>query len=223
MVRVDPTDAQLLLSGGPGGGPTRTPDGVGMRMPSGSDVVFMLEIHYFNPSSDAVEFDASGVELCATATPRPIEAALHFLGTQAIMLPAHAKTDVVSVCDPAPLDEPVHIMSVSPHMHLTGTRAKITVQRAAGEETLLDVPYTFTEQRTYPLPRDGTAADVVIKPGDRLTTTCSYDNQTDQIITYGEFSEREMCRMMLWAWPAGRLHSAAAGVATTQPDVTCGQ
>jgi hypothetical protein len=223
MVRADPTDAQLLLSGGPGGGPTRMPDGVGMRIPTGADVVLMLEVHYFNPSSDAVEVDASGVEVCATATPRPIEAALHFLGTQAIMLPAHAKTDVVSVCDPAPLDEPVHIMSVYPHMHLSATRAKITVQRAAGEETLLDVPYMFSEQRTYPLPRDRTAPDVVIQPGDRLTTTCSYDNQTDRVITYGEFSEKEMCLMMLWAWPAGRLHSVAAGTATTQSDVTCGQ
>jgi hypothetical protein len=108
-------------------------------------------------------------------------------------------------------------------MHLTATRAQITVQRAAGEETLLDVPYTFTEQRAYPVPRDGSAADVVINSGDRLTTTCSYDNQTDQAITYGEFSEREMCVMMLWAWPAGRLHSAAAGTASTQSDVTCGQ
>jgi Copper type II ascorbate-dependent monooxygenase, C-terminal domain len=64
---------------------------------------------------------------------------------------------------------------------------------------------------------------VVINSGDRLTTTCSYDNRTDQAITYGEFSEREMCTMMLWTWPAGRLHSADAGTATTQPDVTCGQ
>lgn len=222
-VRADPTDAQLLLSGGPGGGGTRMPDDVGMRIPTGSGVVLMLEVHYFNPSSEAMEVDATGVEVCATATPRPIEAALHFLGTQAINLPAHAKTNVVSVCNPAPLDEPVHVMSVYPHMHLTATHAKITVQRSAAEETLFDEPYTFTEQRTYPLPRDGKAADVVINSGERLTTTCSYDNQTDETITYGEFSEKEMCLMMLWAWPAGKLHSADAGTGVVQPDTTCGE
>jgi hypothetical protein len=108
-------------------------------------------------------------------------------------------------------------------MHLTATRAKITVQRAAGEETLLDMPYTFTEQRFYPVPRDGSAADVVLNSGDRLTTTCSYDNQTDQTITYGEFSEKEMCLMMLLAWPAGLLHDATAGTTGAQSDVVCGQ
>jgi hypothetical protein len=73
------------------------------------------------------------------------------------------------------------------------------------------------------LPRDGSAADVVIRSGDRLTTTCSYNNQTDRVITYGEFSEREMCLIMVWAWPAGLLHSADSGTATTQSDVTCGR
>ena len=49
-------------------------------------------------------------------------------------------------------------------MHLAATHAKITVQRAAGEETLLDMPCMFSEQRTYPLPRDGMAPNVVVIP-----------------------------------------------------------
>ncbi len=220
----DPSNPQFVVGGGPGTGPVRLPPDVGMRVPSGRNVVFMLEIHYYNPSSDAVELDASGVELCVTSTPRPIEAAIHHLGTQSINLPPHAKTEVTAVCNPAPLTEPVHMIAVSPHMHLTAVHSKLTVQRASGEELVVfDEPYAFKEQRIYALPRDGSAPHILIESGDRLTTTCSYDNQTDRPITYGVETQDEMCAMFLWVWPADRLHNADPEVGTflDSPNVDC--
>lgn len=215
-------DEQFVVGGGPGAGRMKLPDGVGLRVPAGPDTLFVLQIHYYNASSDTPEQDASGVELCATRTPRAVEAAVHFLGTQTLTLPAHQRTDVRAVCDPDPFEEPVHVMAASPHMHRAGMRSQLRLERASGDAALLlDEPYTFMEQRAYPIPRDGSAADVLIQPGDRLVTTCGYDNQTDQTITYGEYTEQEMCLMMLWAWPAGLLRASTAGVLSAASDTNC--
>jgi hypothetical protein len=54
----------------------------------------------------------------------PNEAAAHLLGRQTFSLPAHQTTDVVSTCKPTKQAKPVHIMGITPHMHLAGIQAK---------------------------------------------------------------------------------------------------
>lgn len=189
------------------------PADVGMRLPNGPDVMFDLEIHYSNLAGERAEEDATQVELCLTRTKRPIEAAMHLLGRMSFSLPAHAKTDITSNCVPAQHVEPVHILAVTPHMHLTGERAKVVLNRRSGERlTLLDTSYEFLEQRSYVLPEDRSAPDVVLYPGDTLTSTCSYSNQTDSTIDQGQRSEDEMCEFAVLAWPTGVLHNALGDV-----------
>ena len=67
--------------------------GVGLRMASGPDVKFGLEIHYANAAWQSDEVDATSVELCVTREVRPFEAAYHVLGSATFWLPPHAQTD----------------------------------------------------------------------------------------------------------------------------------
>jgi hypothetical protein len=110
-------------------------------------------------------------------------------------------------------------------MHRIGAHAKALINRANGDsDVLLDQPYDFREQGMYRLPLDGSGQDVVVRPGDTITSTCTFNNNTDQPVSYGESSTDEMCFMLLLAWPAGQLiNGSLTGLIFpgALPDVNC--
>jgi hypothetical protein len=204
---------QYVVGGGPGATDVELPADVGLRMPVGKDLLFELEVHYSNLAGEADEEDASSVELCVTSKKRPVEAAVHSLGRASFSLPAHQKTEIMSTCVPSNLDTPIHIMALTPHMHLTGERAKVVLNRKSGEKvTLLDKEFSFQEQRSYLMPEDRSMVDVVLNPGDTITSTCSFNNDTDKTINQGIESQDEMCNVGLLGWPAGKLHNAVGAL-----------
>jgi hypothetical protein len=214
---------QLVVTGGPGASALTLPDDVGLRLPTGNNLAFAFELHYFNPS-DASEEDATGIELCVTHAKRPIEAATHVLGRVTFEVPAHSRQDVISTCNPNGLKVPVHLVSVTPHMHRTGVKGTLALRRKSGETVMLiDEPYSFLEQRTYALPKDRSSTDVILEPGDTLTSTCGYENNTDATVSWGDRTEDEMCGMQLLAWPAGVLNNGLplGTLFATANDVSC--
>jgi hypothetical protein len=89
-------------------------------------------------------------------------------------------------------------------MHKTGRHMSTLIARANGtEETLIDKPFDFNDQRVYAV--GGAAGEVVVGPGDKLTTTCTYENDSSKLITFGESTGSEMCYNFVVAWPAGSL------------------
>lgn len=82
-------------------------------------------------------------------------------------------------------DGDAYIVGVSGHMHLKGTRLQIL----RNDETLLDIPrWDFHWQGGYQL-----VNPVRLLPTDTLTIKCTYDNPTDQLVTWGEGTTDEMC------------------------------
>ena len=201
------------------------PEGVGLHMPTGGSATFRLEIHYFNTSPTAVaEQDASGVEFCATSHKRAQEAAIHWLGTTNVRVPAGKKTDINSTCKPMITNGPVHLMSLSAHMHTSGVHARAVLNRASGGApvTLIDDSFSFMEQGGFALPRDGSAPDVQLNAGDTIATTCSYDNTTSMAKTFGSNTENEMCFFYAMAWPRGQLRNGSPSIVPgASPDVNC--
>ena len=57
--------------------------------------------------------------------------------------------------------------------------------------------------RLQPLPR--IEPEVILETGDVVTTTCSYTNDTNKNITFGESTTNEMCFNFASYWPAGAL------------------
>jgi hypothetical protein len=186
----------------PGGTGADFPADVGLEMPKGTTAFFGLEIHYNNNANYTDALDASGVEFCTTKKFRTHTAAVHWLGSNSILIAPHATQDVVGQCDPTST-QAIHILGVSPHMHQTGVHAKLVLNRKNGtKEILHDRAFAFADQQAYPL-------DVIVNDGDTLTTTCTYNNTTNGIVTFGPATENEMCYNFTTAWPAGSLASGA--------------
>ena len=83
-----------------------------------------------------------------------------------------------------------YIVSSSPHMHTRGRRIETTLTRTDGTtECLSDVDYDFDWQRSYDY-----LEPVPVSIEDRIDLTCVYDNSgTDEIITWGDGTNDEMC------------------------------
>lgn len=176
---------EMMMGWAPGGTDQYfTPD-LGMRM-DGSES-FLLEIHY--NSSDPQALDASGLEICVSEDKPENEAIVHWLGTDAIN-----GTRASGTCNPVS-NETIHIVGGNPHMHLKGAAMQVAVNRADGStEMVHDAPFSFDNQRGYP-------ANIVINPGDTITTTCSYSSPA----TFGRGTNEEMCYWFALAYPAGAL------------------
>jgi hypothetical protein len=185
-------NAAFIHGWAPGGNELDLPADVGLRIEGPG---FSLEAHYNNKEGGPVA-DASGVELCVTEKLRPKEAAIHWLGTQALN-----KIEATGTCLPVATG-PVTILSSSPHMHLQGRHMKTVINRLNGQtEVLHDKPFSFSEQVSYLTP-------AVINPGDTLTTTCTYAQPTP----FGMGTNEEMCYNFVMAYPAGQLAQLIQGL-----------
>jgi hypothetical protein len=182
-----------------------------------------LEIHYNNVTSTKKESDRSGVEFCVSKKKRGAEVATHWLGQTTFNVPAHTRQDVVGTCVPKLEGGPVRVLSMTPHMHQTGVHAKAVLKRASGEEvTLLDQPFAFGDQHSIAVPEDRSIPEVVVKQGDKIVTTCTFDNKTDAPIVYGDRTSDEMCLFFTTAFPRGGLSNGEASrIPGAETSISC--
>lgn len=191
---IHPEDT-LLGGWAPGGASQILPDNVGLEVPAPSDAVFILELHYNNVARYTDAVDQSGVRICATSTPQEHTAAVHWLGTENIFL-FPGESSGGSTCSPT---EPVTILGVTPHMHELGRHTRMIINRADGtQETLLDKPFDFNTQIGYDTPAK-------LMPGDTISSTCTWNNTSGAITTFGEATGNEMCYLFTLAYPVGAL------------------
>lgn len=165
---------------------------VGLELPQ---TTYTVEVHY--NSTDANATDASGVEIC-TAKKKPANiAALSWLGHDNTLLAGDwggDQTAWTGTCTPTS-NEPIHILSVWPHMHLEGRHMKGTIQRAGGKtEVLHDETFDFNYQRLY-------KKSVTLMPGESIVTDCTYAKP----MSFGEATTDEMCYLFTMAYPKGAL------------------
>jgi hypothetical protein len=198
--------ASLLTGWAPGGFGVSLPPDVGLQTAFGGTTQFNMEVHYNNTTGAEVQGDRSGVRICATTKLRKNEAAAHWLGTEVILSAPGREVETGSTCTPK---ETAHILSVSPHMHKIGKHMRTDITRADGSvEVLTDRPFDFNDQQVYPV--GGAAGEVIVGPGDKLKTTCTFKNDTDKLVTYGSLTSQEMCYNFVVAWPAGALDTGGS-------------
>lgn len=180
----------------PGSVPNHLPEDVGMYLPAKGK--FKLQIHYYNRAGTAPEADQSGFELCVTRTPRRHTGGMFpFIGDA--NAPAGRVTTNTSTCTVS-ADTKVRMLAHGPHMHKLGAHAKLEVVRADGTvEVVHDGAFRFEEQQDYPV-------DLTVQTGDRVRTTCVYDNQTARNVGLGMSSDDEMCFNFVTYYPRCALH-----------------
>ncbi len=198
------TGSQFLTGWAPGGLNNVYPEDQGRELPGPSGFV-ILQVHYWNVAGYTDVADRSGVALCTTETPRLNEVGTSILGSLDIAIAPRANHHtVVGTCTPA-ITEPVTIVASAPHMHTRGVSIHTEVLRGGldgATESLTAVSrWDFNSQTSIPAP-DGL---MVVRPGDMLRTTCVYDNETADLITFGERTEDEMCFNFISAYPSGAL------------------
>jgi hypothetical protein len=193
--------ATLIAGWAPGGdNGVNLPSDVGMDI-NGTSHRVVLEIHFY-PGAGSFS-SRSGVEVCTTKTPRPKVATVSWLGTESISLPPAATNSVSGTCAPSSTQD-IHILRTWPHMHKIGVHMQTVVNHQAGAaETLVDKDFNFSSQISYD-------KEIVIKPGDTLKTTCTYNNTTNGTVVYGTKTTNEMCFNFVTAWPAGLLQHGTA-------------
>lgn len=187
------------------------PSDVGIDLPSGD---LVLNMHYNNLGGTKDESDNSGVEICALKKEnfRPKTATIYMGFTQVLInIPAHATNyDVTGTCM-VNTTEPVTLVSAGPHAHTLARHMKFTVQRASGETIVMhDRAFDFNEQGTFALDQP-----ITLNTGDVVTTTCTYTNDTDNTVTFGENTGNEMCFNFALYYPMNAI-SCSGGLAIPQ-------
>jgi hypothetical protein len=80
-------------------------------------------------------------------------------------------------------------------MHKLGRHLRSEITRRDGsKQVLTDAAYDFRDQQRYP-------SGLLIHPGDLIDTTCTFDNDTNHTVQFGEQTSDEMCFNFMLVWP----------------------
>jgi hypothetical protein len=83
-------------------------------------------------------------------------------------------------------------------MHQTGVHLKAVAHSSVmGEVVLFDDAYTFEDQQVHPLDM------IQMKEGDTVDVDCTYENDREETIMWGDSSLAEMCFAGIARFPAG--------------------
>jgi hypothetical protein len=93
-------------------------------------------------------------------------------------------------------------------MHKLGRHTLEVIHRNGGKtETVFDRAFDFNAQITYPL-----NPLIVLEKGESITSTCTFDNQTDSAVPYGPSTNQEMCYVFTVSYPLGALNNGVTGL-----------
>jgi hypothetical protein len=184
-----------MVAGWAPGGPNydfRQFGDMGLELPGTS---YVLELHY--NSSDASAEDASGVEICLAKTTPANIVTNSWLGYDNSLLAGDLegpRTSWTGTCAPSS-PQPIHILYVTPHMHLTGRHLRAIINEVGGgQRTLHDAPFDFAYQTTY-------EKRELLMPGETITTTCTFSEPQ----SFGQGTHDEMCYLFTYAYPKNAL------------------
>ncbi len=199
------TNGQSMIYGSGVGSPDFVfPPGVGLHLKAGQRL--LLNLHLYNASDE--ELTGRSGTLVQEAMPGEIQnfAEIVLAGpTLGLQVPTGISTQSGN-CDLSQVtDEPIHVFSLSQHMHKTGTHVKSVITRGQEEIVLQDVDYNF-EQQTFQL----VEPHITLEPTDRLTTYCTFNNP-GPAKTFGDSSDDEMCFSDLFYYPAQGANFTCSG------------
>jgi hypothetical protein len=208
LIGTDP----VLLAGWAVGGPNLVmPDDVGMELPNPGRTI-NVQWHFYNSTSTNQQ-DHSYVQICTVAkSSRPNIGGITWMGTEDLNgnvftggagMPAKMVSTFTTNCAPGRGDIPIHIMGFEPHMHRLGKNMKTTVNHMGGmNEVIFDKPFSFGNETHY-------FEEYDLKPGETMTTSCTFDNDTDKGVPFGESTDTEMCYQFTFHYPAHSITNGA--------------
>ena len=197
---------EFLVGWAPGKDGAQMKEDIGMLLVGGQ---LRLDMHYNNLGAESEERDSSGVELCVVKKEnfrKKTATVAQMLGAFQINIPPHSTgVDITGTCTLTG-DEPVTLLTASPHGHRMAKHMKFSVERAGGETIVMhDQSFNFEEQGQFDLDEP-----ITLNKGDKLITTCTYENDTAQTVSFGEDTGNEMCFNFALYYPQGALKCSLA-------------
>ena len=167
------------------------PTGVGLKLTEGQTLA--LQLHTFNPSGEAIA-GTSGIEIIEVDAADLVHEADVFLpGPIGLNIGPNQVTTESGLCT---IDQDQHLFALFPHMHQLGTHFKTTLTIDGQAQVLHDDAYDFEHQAFIPF------EPIPMSAGDTITTECTYNNTTPNMVGWGESSTSEMCFSILYRYPA---------------------
>ena len=188
--------AQMIYAWSPGGLPLVLPAEAGFRQDASTH--YQVQIHYNNAAGSPNASDATGFDLCTTATLRKYDADVVAFGTQAISLPPHATTDLKACYTVPDAFDGRRVFASFPHMHQLG-KSISTKQMPSGGGAQVDMGTDATwDFKNQPW----LTFDALLHKGDVVKTECVWNNTTASGVSFGQNSENEMCYSFSAYYPA---------------------
>ena len=183
-------NTRWLGSWAPGGGAAIYPDGVGVEIAPGSMIA--IQMHYYGSGGDGSDQTQINIKVETEeqdwANIQPWTDVAWVAGA-GMDIPAN--TDDVSHSFSYTLSNSNFVIqNASLHMHTLGRSGSLKIRHADGSETcLLEIDkYDFNWQRGYTFEEP-----VVVSSGDTVELNCTWDNPTDNDVSWGDGTDDEMC------------------------------
>jgi hypothetical protein len=207
----------VLLAGWAVGGPNLVaPEQVGFELPDPGARTINVQWHFYN-STPLPQSDKSVVQICTV--PKAMKqhvGGVTWLGTEDLNgnvwtggagMPPNQASTFTTTCFPGRFNigaqEPIHIIGFEPHMHRIGKRMQTSVNHMDGTRSdIFDKPFVFGNETHY-------YVDYELKPGETLETSCSFMNDTNRGVPFGESTDTEMCYQFTFAYPAHAISNGA--------------
>jgi hypothetical protein len=212
--------AKVLGAWNIGGCNVTLPTDVGLELPDPqSGKKLMVQWHHRNYTGEPRP-DSSTVQVCTV--PRSARAnigGITLLGTEelgaATGMPPDTESRFNGTCLNA-TSEPITIVGFRPNMHEIGTNMYSEITRAGGGiDVVFDQPFVFDNQVHYL--SDPT---VVLQPGDKILSECTYFNNTPTHVQFGLSTRQEVCFQYVFSYPAGALDKPG-NLSLLGPENTC--
>ncbi|HZO89381.1 MAG TPA: redoxin domain-containing protein [Chthonomonadaceae bacterium] len=178
----------------PGNEPRFLPDGVGTLLPKGARVV--IQVHYHKDGKPETDRTKIGLHFARTTIDKQVHSPLLLNFTFKIP-PGDPHYEVRAMM---PVLEDVHVLAVTPHMHLLGREMKIWATLPDGTEKPLVwiKDWDFNWQATYYLKEP-----LALPKGSKVSLLAYYDNTDNnprqpnkgklRTVGWGEQTTDEMC------------------------------
>jgi hypothetical protein len=194
------TNLEPLIVGGTGNqdapdGPEGSfvlPDGMAAELEGDTRIV--LQSHYVNATADSILVqDAINLDLVEPESVETWAAPVVHLDLDFALPPGPS-----SLSFDCAFDQELDLLFLAGHMHEWGTAFSTVLTRAGAEpEVLYDIPSwdpTFRDAAPTTAYEQG---QMRLSEGDRFTTNCAWDNDTDGVLTFPQ----EMCVTFAMAYP----------------------
>jgi hypothetical protein len=179
----------LIYAAGVGTEALHLPDGVAMRLPAG--MVVNLGLHLYNPTPDEISGTSAIEVLVMDPADVEHESETFLAGPISLDIPVGTST-VTHNCS---ITQETTVFALFPHMHQLGAHMKSSLTIGGVPTVLHDADYSFEEQVQLPI------GPYLLRPGDTVTTECTYENATGRTVGFGESSDTEMCFSILFRYP----------------------